>query len=61
MNDNPPSPDVRSADPVVHTRLIGNRNNSELTRAEDISVDWMFPPPNFLSYPGSFSDVCTYM
>lgn len=55
---------IRKPDPVVNRRLLGGRSNSQVSngfestlgRAEDPNVEWLFSPPNYLSFPGSFND-----
>jgi hypothetical protein len=55
---------VRAADPVQQEQLIGRRGvmNHEremaFARAEDPNVEWIFPPPNHISFPGSLQEVC---
>ena len=53
---------VRLPDKVQHHTLVygGFRGESEediLARADDPSVEWMFPPPRHLSYMGSLEQV----
>lgn len=60
---------VRMPDPVQKQRLVYSNNHSRrfhseeeeeedvLGRAEDPSVDWLFPPPLHLSYPGTLEQV----
>jgi len=50
---------IRRPDEVRQSRLIGGRVDDmtgALSRAEDESVSWLFPPPNHLSFPGSFQE-----
>lgn len=48
---------VRRPDPVRVSRLIGGHDhNSDFSRADDPTVEWMFPPPRHLSFPGTFQD-----
>jgi len=60
---------IREADPVRQQVLLdfssprqrqevnmGSISNLALSRAEDSSVEWMFPPPNHLSFPGTLAE-----
>lgn len=62
----PEESDVRAADPVQHTRLLGGggggssfglEREQAFARAEDPKVEWMFPPPNHLSFPAGLQEV----
>jgi hypothetical protein len=51
-------PFIRQADPIQRDRLIDIRSTSylakerEMARREDVSVNWMFPPPRYSNpYP----------
>eukprot|EP00602_Paraphysomonas_sp_CaronLab_P010279 CAMPEP_0185019474 /NCGR_PEP_ID=MMETSP1103-20130426/2081_1 /TAXON_ID=36769 /ORGANISM="Paraphysomonas bandaiensis, Strain Caron Lab Isolate" /LENGTH=366 /DNA_ID=CAMNT_0027549805 /DNA_START=53 /DNA_END=1153 /DNA_ORIENTATION=+ len=58
----PSSPTVRAADPVKQERLLDQRSifqqerDMTLSRVEASNVDWMFPPPNHLSFPRNLSE-----
>jgi hypothetical protein len=55
---------VRVADPVKQQVLLDFPSHSQgqrianlaFSRAEDPSVEWMFPPPNHLSFPGTLAE-----
>ena len=42
---------------AMSMRMGGDGGMSSLARAEAESVSWLFPPPNHLSFPGSFAEV----
>ncbi len=45
---------IRRPDPVRQQRLVRQVSDDDvLARADDPSIDWMFPPPRHLSYMGS--------
>lgn len=62
---------LRAPDPVRQQVLIGSGGGGRsgravgpdmriaLSRAEDPSVQWLFPPPNHLSFPGSLQEART--
>lgn len=48
---------IRRPDPVRVSRLIGdNVINTDFARADEPSVEWLFPPPRHLSFPGNFQE-----
>jgi len=50
---------VRRPDAVRRQRLVGPGRSDELdslARADEANVDWMFPPPRHISFPGTFKD-----
>ena len=48
---------IRRPDPVRVSRLIGdNVMNTDFARADEPSVEWLFPPPRHLSFPGNFQE-----
>lgn len=69
-DDDDSQENVRMADPVrqqvlldvpslSHLEAQGNhsaRANFVLSRAEDAAVEWMFPPPSHLSFPGTLAE-----
>jgi hypothetical protein len=48
---------VRRPDPVRVSRLLSDgMPGNDFARADAPDVDWLFPPPNHLSFPGSFQE-----
>jgi hypothetical protein len=56
---------IREADPVRQQVLLDfsyqeplrtRETNVGFSRAEDPSVEWLFPPPNHLSFPGTLAE-----
>jgi hypothetical protein len=56
---------IREADPVRQQVLLDfsyqeplrtRETNVGFSRAEDSSVEWLFPPPNHLSFPGTLAE-----
>ena len=42
--------------PMTSSQRLNIQSNIILSRAEDPSVEWMFPPPSHISYPGTLAE-----
>lgn len=51
---------IRLPDPVKQQRLVSgrpmHRMDNALARADNPSIEWLYPPAGHLSYPGTFQD-----
>lgn len=48
---------IRRPDPVRVSRLLGdNVINTDFARADEPNVEWLFPPPRHISFPGNFQE-----
>ena len=51
---------IRRPDPVRVSRLLSQPGvNNDFSRADEPSVEWLFPPPRHLSFPGTFQEART--
>ena len=54
---------IRAADPVQQQQLLGggvfldDQRENAFARGEDPSVEWIFPPPSHINFPGRLQEV----